>query len=65
MKHHAEKLPYPAKQADMKLQFEDISEKQIRRTFDTNILGYIWMAQAAIPHLQPGGYIINMGALWG
>ena len=34
--------------------FEDIPEEQIRRTFDTNILGYIWMAQAAIPHLQKG-----------
>ena len=45
--------------------FEDISEEQIRRTFDTNILGYIWMAQATIPHLQDGDCIINTGSIVG
>lgn len=45
--------------------FEDIPEAQIRRTFDTNILGYIWMAQAAIPHLQKGDCIINTGSIVG
>ncbi|NML65794.1 SDR family oxidoreductase [Hymenobacter sp. RP-2-7] len=45
--------------------FEDIPEAQIRRTFDTNILGYIWMAQAAIPHLQDGDCIINTGSIVG
>ena len=45
--------------------FEDITEAQIRRTFDTNILGYIWMAQAAIPHLQDGDCIINTGSIVG
>jgi NAD(P)-dependent dehydrogenase (short-subunit alcohol dehydrogenase family) len=45
--------------------FEDIPEEQIRRTFDTNILGYIWMAQAAIPHLQQNDCIINTGSIVG
>ncbi|UPL48872.1 SDR family oxidoreductase [Hymenobacter sublimis] len=45
--------------------FEDISEEQIRRTFDTNILGYIWMAQAAIPHLKQHDCIINTGSIVG
>ena len=45
--------------------FEDIPEAQIRRTFDTNILGYIWMAQAVIPHLQSGDCIINTGSIVG
>ena len=45
--------------------FEDIPEEQIRRTFDTNILGYIWMAQATIPHLQNGDCIINTGSIVG
>jgi len=45
--------------------FEDIPEAQIRRTFDTNILGYMWMAQAAIPHLQSGDCIINTGSIVG
>ncbi|WP_303309867.1 SDR family oxidoreductase [Hymenobacter sp. BT730] len=45
--------------------FEDIPEEQIRRTFDTNILGYIWMAQAAVPHLQKNDSIINTGSIVG
>ena len=45
--------------------FEDIPEEQIRRTFDTNILGYIWMAQAVIPHLQKDDCIINTGSIVG
>ncbi|NVO84117.1 SDR family oxidoreductase [Hymenobacter terrestris] len=45
--------------------FEDIPEEQIRRTFDTNILGYIWMAQAAVPHLQKHDCIINTGSIVG
>jgi NAD(P)-dependent dehydrogenase (short-subunit alcohol dehydrogenase family) len=45
--------------------FEDITEEQVRRTFDTNILGYIWMAQAAIPHLQKDDCIINTGSIVG
>ena len=45
--------------------FEDITEAQIRRTFDTNILGYMWMAQAVIPHLTSGDCIINTGSIVG
>jgi NAD(P)-dependent dehydrogenase (short-subunit alcohol dehydrogenase family) len=45
--------------------FEDITEAQIRRTFDTNILGYMWMAQAVIPHLHSGDCIINTGSIVG
>lgn len=45
--------------------FEDIPEEQIRRTFDTNILGYMWMAQAAIPHLKAGDAIVNTGSIVG
>lgn len=45
--------------------FEDIPEAQIRRTFDTNILGYMWMAQAALPHLKSGDCIINTGSIVG
>jgi NAD(P)-dependent dehydrogenase (short-subunit alcohol dehydrogenase family) len=45
--------------------FEDIPDAQIRRTFDTNIMGYMWMAQAAIPHLQSGDCIINTGSVVG
>ena len=45
--------------------FEDIPEEQVRRTFDTNILGYIWMAQAVVPHLKKDDCIINTGSIVG
>ncbi|MBC6610405.1 MULTISPECIES: SDR family oxidoreductase [Hymenobacter] len=45
--------------------FEDIPVEQIRRTFETNIMGYIFMAQAAVPHLQKGDCIINTGSIVG
>lgn len=45
--------------------FEDISEEQLRRTFETNILGYFFMAQAALPFLKEGDSIINTGSIVG
>lgn len=50
-------------QAQEKL--EDISEEQLRRTFETNILGYFFMAQAALPHLSKGDAIVNTGSIVG
>ncbi|MGM0422206.1 MAG: SDR family oxidoreductase [Pseudomonadota bacterium] len=40
-------------------QFEDISEEQLKRTFDTNIFGAFFLAQAALPHFKGGDNIIN------
>lgn len=37
----------------------EIPEEQIRRTFQTNIFGYIFMTQAALPHLGEGAAIVN------
>jgi NAD(P)-dependent dehydrogenase (short-subunit alcohol dehydrogenase family) len=37
----------------------DITEEQLRRTFQTNIFGYFFMVQAARPHLKKGAAIIN------
>jgi len=37
----------------------DISEEQLRRTFQTNFFGYFFMVQAARPHLKSGSAIIN------
>lgn len=45
--------------------FEDIEEEDLRRTFETNILGYFFMAQAAVPHLEKGDAIINTGSIVG
>ena len=37
----------------------DISEDQLRRTFQTNIFGMFFMTQAARPHLNEGSAIVN------
>jgi NAD(P)-dependent dehydrogenase (short-subunit alcohol dehydrogenase family) len=38
---------------------EDITEDQLRRTFQTNIFGMFFMTQAALPHLKKGSSILN------
>ena len=37
----------------------DITEDQLKRTFQTNILGMFFLTQAALPHLEKGSAIIN------
>ncbi|HEY0626055.1 MAG TPA: SDR family oxidoreductase [Allosphingosinicella sp.] len=37
----------------------EITEEQLKRTFQTNMFGYFFMAQAARPHLKEGAAIIN------
>ena len=37
----------------------DITEEQLRRTFQTNVFGMFYLTQAALPHLQEGSAIIN------
>jgi NAD(P)-dependent dehydrogenase (short-subunit alcohol dehydrogenase family) len=37
----------------------DITEEQLKRTFQTNIFGYFFMVQAARPHLKAGSAIVN------
>lgn len=37
----------------------DITEQQLKRTFQTNIFGMFFMTQAARPHLKEGAAIIN------
>ena len=37
----------------------DISEKQLRRTFQTNIFSMFFLTQAARPHLKKGSAIVN------
>jgi len=38
---------------------EQISEEQLKRTFQTNIFSMFYLAQAAMPHLKQGAAIIN------
>jgi NAD(P)-dependent dehydrogenase (short-subunit alcohol dehydrogenase family) len=37
----------------------DITEEQLKRTFQTNIFGMFFMTQAARPHLKQGSAIVN------
>jgi NAD(P)-dependent dehydrogenase (short-subunit alcohol dehydrogenase family) len=37
----------------------DITEEQLKRTFQTNIFGMFFLTQAALPHLGQGAAIIN------
>lgn len=37
----------------------DITEHQLKRTFQTNVFGMFFMTQAALPHLKKGAAIVN------
>lgn len=41
---------------------EDLSADQLQETLQTNIVGYINMVQACLPHLNSGSCIINTGS---
>src|SRR5215213_5600313 len=38
---------------------DKVTPEQIERTFRTNIFGYFFMTQAALPHLKSGAAIVN------
>jgi NAD(P)-dependent dehydrogenase (short-subunit alcohol dehydrogenase family) len=44
---------------------EDLTEEDLRRTFETNIFGYFFMAQASLSHLHDGDAIVNTGSIVG
>jgi NAD(P)-dependent dehydrogenase (short-subunit alcohol dehydrogenase family) len=45
--------------------FDDVTEEQWDRTFQTNVYGYFYMVKAAMPHLKEGAAIINTGSITG
>lgn len=49
----------------VEMKLEDITEENLRRTFETNIFGYFFMAQAALKYLKFGDSIINTGSIVG
>jgi len=42
---------------------EEIGEEQMNRTFRTNFYGYVFMTQAALPHLKEGAAIVNTASI--
>jgi NAD(P)-dependent dehydrogenase (short-subunit alcohol dehydrogenase family) len=45
--------------------FEDLTAEHFDQTIKTNLYGYFFMAQAAVPHLPRGGAIVNCGSITG
>jgi NAD(P)-dependent dehydrogenase (short-subunit alcohol dehydrogenase family) len=43
----------------------EIDDAQLKRTFETNIYGYFFMARAALAHMREGASIINVGSVTG
>jgi NAD(P)-dependent dehydrogenase (short-subunit alcohol dehydrogenase family) len=41
----------------------EVDDAQLERTFRTNIFGYIYMVQEALPHLEAGATIIQTGSV--
>ena len=42
---------------------EDLTSEELDRTFRTNIYSMFYLAKAAVPHMQPGGSIINTSSI--
>lgn len=43
----------------------DVDDVQLRRTFETNVYGYFYMARAALVHMREGAAIVNVGSITG
>jgi NAD(P)-dependent dehydrogenase (short-subunit alcohol dehydrogenase family) len=43
----------------------DVTDDEWDRTFRTNIYAYFYLARAAVPHMEPGAAIINVGSITG
>lgn len=43
--------------------FEDLTTKQLKQTFATNIYSYFWVTRYALPHMEKGSVIINSASV--
>jgi len=41
----------------------DITEEHLRRSFDSNVMGYFFVTQAALEHIPDGGAIVNTASV--
>jgi NAD(P)-dependent dehydrogenase (short-subunit alcohol dehydrogenase family) len=46
-------------------EIDEISDERLDETFRTNVFGYFHMAEAVLPHMEPGSAIINTGSVVG
>jgi len=42
---------------------QEISTEEFDRTFRTNVYAMFWLSKAALPHMRPGGAIINTASI--
>ena len=52
-----------AAQQFMETDLRDITEENLRRTFDSNVMGYFFCTQAALDHIPEGGAIVNTASV--
>lgn len=52
-----------AAQQWMETDLRDITEDHLRRSFDSNVMGYFFCTQAALDHLPEGGAIVNTASV--
>jgi NAD(P)-dependent dehydrogenase (short-subunit alcohol dehydrogenase family) len=43
--------------------FEDVTDEQVVRTFETNVFAMLYLVRAALPHLGPGSSIITTSSV--
>jgi NADP-dependent 3-hydroxy acid dehydrogenase YdfG len=45
--------------------FDESSEEDERRVFETNVNGLVRMTRLCLPHIRDGGHIVNLGSIAG
>lgn len=60
---HLDILVNNAGEINLQNNIEDISRKQLEKTFKTNVFAMFYMTKAAVKHLKPGSSIVNTASI--